>query len=145
MAKNPKNAVAEEQDDGIREKMIAVNRVTKVVKGGRILGFAALTVVAAVQQGGFQADHGITGQHALLSGKADALFNSREEVLRHAVAEHLLFEDDLLAVAGLEVDDDITELAVAAGLLLMTALLLAGLADGLAVGEIGRASCRERV
>ena len=45
MAKNPKNAVAEEQDDGIREKMIAVNRVTKVVKGGRILGVAALTVV----------------------------------------------------------------------------------------------------
>ena len=45
MAKKPKNAVAEEQDDGIREKMIAVNRVTKVVKGGRILGFAALTVV----------------------------------------------------------------------------------------------------
>ena len=45
MAKNPKNPVAEEQDDGIREKMIAVNRVTKVVKGGRILGFAALTVV----------------------------------------------------------------------------------------------------
>ena len=32
-------------DDGMREKMIAVNRVTKVVKGGRILGFAALTVV----------------------------------------------------------------------------------------------------
>jgi small subunit ribosomal protein S5 len=24
-------------DDGLREKMIAVNRVTKVVKGGRIL------------------------------------------------------------------------------------------------------------
>jgi small subunit ribosomal protein S5 len=37
--------MAEERDDGIREKMIAVNRVTKVVKGGRILGFAALTVV----------------------------------------------------------------------------------------------------
>jgi len=40
-----KNAQAEERDDGLREKMIAVNRVTKVVKGGRILGFAALTVV----------------------------------------------------------------------------------------------------
>ena len=36
---------ADERDDGLREKMIAVNRVTKVVKGGRILGFAALTVV----------------------------------------------------------------------------------------------------
>ncbi len=35
----------EQRDDGIREKMVAINRVTKVVKGGRILGFAALTVV----------------------------------------------------------------------------------------------------
>jgi small subunit ribosomal protein S5 len=35
----------EERGDGLREKMVAINRVTKVVKGGRILGFAALTVV----------------------------------------------------------------------------------------------------
>ena len=35
----------EKIDDGMREKMVGINRVTKVVKGGRILGFAALTVV----------------------------------------------------------------------------------------------------
>ena len=41
----PRMQGGEERNDGLREKMIAVNRVTKVVKGGRVLGFAALTVV----------------------------------------------------------------------------------------------------
>ena len=46
MARNPKNIPnQDDRGDGLREKMVAVNRVTKVVKGGRILGFAALTVV----------------------------------------------------------------------------------------------------
>src|SRR3954467_8544551 len=45
MAKIQPRMQAEERGDGLREKMIAVNRVTKVVKGGRVLGFAALTVV----------------------------------------------------------------------------------------------------
>jgi len=35
----------DQRGDGLREKMVGINRVTKVVKGGRIMSFAALTVV----------------------------------------------------------------------------------------------------
>ena len=45
MARFTPRAQIEGNDDGLKEKMIAVNRVTKVVKGGRTLSFAALTVV----------------------------------------------------------------------------------------------------
>ena len=45
MAKAQGKHTADKEDDGLREKMIAVNRVSKVVKGGRTMSFAALTVV----------------------------------------------------------------------------------------------------
>ena len=34
-----------EQNEGLVEKLIEVNRVAKTVKGGRIMSFTALTVV----------------------------------------------------------------------------------------------------
>jgi len=40
-----KTPQGDDRGDGLKEKMVAINRVTKVVKGGRILGFAVLAVV----------------------------------------------------------------------------------------------------
>ena len=45
MARENKSPRRQEEKDGLCKKLICVNRVTKVVKGGRKMRFAALVVV----------------------------------------------------------------------------------------------------
>ncbi|KFL35577.1 30S ribosomal protein S5 [Arenimonas donghaensis] len=45
MSSNDRNRNRDDSDDGFIEKLVAVNRVSKTVKGGRQFTFTALTVV----------------------------------------------------------------------------------------------------
>ena len=91
-------------------------------------------VIGAVIQHGLQVHHGIAGQRAVDAGLAQALFHGGEEVLGHGTAEHFLGEDHVILLGlRLKADPHVTELAAAAGLLLVAALLLDGLADLLTV------------
>ena len=50
MSSNERDRNRGESDDGFIEKLVAVNRVSKTVKGGRQFTFTALTVVGDDQQ-----------------------------------------------------------------------------------------------
>jgi len=81
----------EEVGDGLREKMIGVNRVTKVVKGGRIMAFAALTVVGdgngSVGMGkGKAREVPVAVQKAMEQARATMIkVNLKKGTLHHAV------------------------------------------------------------
>jgi len=72
MAREPRKQTFEKEDDGFQSKLINVNRVTKVVKGGRTMRFSALVV----------AGYG-DGQVGLGTGKAGEV----PEAIRKATAD----------------------------------------------------------
>ena len=95
-------------------------------------------VIGAEVQRRLQEDDRVACQNALADAVAQALFNRRDKVLRHAAADGLVREDHLFGFGlRLKADVDVAELAVAAGLLLVTAVDLDLLLDGLAVRDLG--------
>src|SRR6185295_16773835 len=80
---------------------------------------------------------GIAGEDALGGRLADALLDAGEEALRDRSADDPLGELDAAAGVRLDVQPDVAEHPVAAGLLLVLALDLGLAPDRLAVGDIG--------
>lgn len=110
------------------------------VRGGLERHFGRVDrMIRAVVKSRLYADHRVAGKYALLDAVAQTLFNCGEEVLRHGAADNFLGENEIVALAGLEADEHIAELAVSAGLLLVSALNLDLLADGLSVCNLRHA------
>jgi small subunit ribosomal protein S5 len=89
-----KMQMGEDRGDGLREKMVAVNRVTKVVKGGRVLGFAALAVVGDGDGGigmgkGKAREVPVAVQKAMEEARRKLVkVNLKNGTLQHAVIGH---------------------------------------------------------
>ena len=94
-------------------------------------------MVAAVVQHGAQPGHGVARQHAVRQALDEALLHGGDVLLGHAAAHHLFGELEL-ALKRLEAHLAVAVLPVAAALLFVLALRLHRLADGLAVGDLGR-------
>lgn len=86
-------------------------------------------MVAAVIELCMQTHHRIASQNTLADVFTQALFHGRNEVARHHAADHSILKLEVNAgvADGRKLDPYVAELAMAAGLLLMTSLDLDGL------------------
>ena len=75
--------------DGLQEKLISVRRVAKVVKGGRVFGFAALTVVG---DGNGKIGYGVSKARevpvAIQKSLEQARKNVKQVVLKQGTLQH---------------------------------------------------------
>lgn len=82
---------ATEGSEDLQEKLVAVRRVAKVVKGGRIFGFSALTVVGDGKgRVGFGRGKAREVPAAIAKAMEDARRNMRQVNLKGATLQHAI-------------------------------------------------------
>jgi hypothetical protein len=123
-----------------------------VRSGGRFAAAEDIAVTAAgvvdlvgvdgvertVGQRRFEVDDGVAGKGALLGDVAHALLDAGPEVAWHGAADDARGELDAGARVGLDIEEDLAELAATAGLLLVPALDGRLAADGFSIRDAGR-------
>ena len=98
-------------------------------------------MIGAVEQGDLHVHNGVAGQNTGLHSALDTGVNRRDIFLGDGTAHHGV--DELVALAGLvglHMDLNVTVLALTAGLTGVLGFLIHRLADGLLVGNLGRAN-----
>ena len=95
-------------------------------------------MVRTVVDGALDVDHRVTGEEALGHGVLNALVDSRNQAAGDGAALDLVHELVAHVGVGLEAQPAVAELAGTAGLLLVTALGLGLVADGLAIRDAHR-------
>lgn len=122
--------------DGLEQNRVRLRHAGLVGERRRHLErhFARINrVVGAVVQRGLEANDRVARERPLRDTVAQALFHGGEEALRHRAAHDALGKLEAVRIARGELDPNVAELAVAAGLFLVAALHGDRLADCLAV------------
>jgi len=83
--------------DGLTEKLIGVNRVSKTVKGGRIFAFSALTVVG---DGNGRIGFGTGKAREVPAAIAKAMENARKNMRKVAITENGTLQYPVKATHG---------------------------------------------
>ena len=96
-------------------------------------------MVRTIPQGDFDIDDGIASENAGLHSALNALINSGDIFLRDSAANDTVDELVTLAGVGLNLDLDVTVLALTTRLAGVLGLLVGFLANGLAVSNLGSA------
>ncbi len=91
------NTRREEQDDGLVDKLVAINRTAKVVKGGRRFGFTALVVVG---DGNGRVGFGKGKAKEVMDAKKKATENAKKSMIRVPLREGRTLHHDIKARAG---------------------------------------------